>query len=381
MMRRFFLCALLGFATAPAALAWGSDGHSTVGAIADRLIAGSNAQQHVAALLLSGESLEQAANWLDCVKGTQCGPQTPEMLEFTSTHPAHGQYHYTNIAFQSAHYQLGAVGSRDDDIVQTLTQAIEVLQGKIALEAKSGAKQQSDLKHPRFTPRQALLLLAHLVGDIHQPLHVGAAYVQRSGKFGVPRKYGDRIVDADGVALYDTRGGNNLLLDATQGACPVSASASVSVSTPTSASALASASVQYLPVSANRSPVRNFHAYWDVSTVNCVLPRASGRTPAQMARIAIASEAEIAAEIAADAGDPALWPQRWADASLRVAQLAHAGVTAGPIGTETGRNGELYSVWPLRLPPGYGATSSALAMQQLTVGGHHLAALLQAIWP
>ena len=363
-MRHFFLCALLSFAAAPSALAWGSDGHSTVGALADRLIVGSRAQQHVAALLLPGENLAQAANWLDCVKGKQCGPQTPEMLEFTSTHPAHAQYHYTDIAFQSAHYRLGAVGSRNDDIVQTLMQAIEVLRGKATVEA--GAKQQPDVEHPRFTPRQALLLLAHLVGDIHQPLHVGAAYVQRSGKFGVPRKHGDRLVDANGVALYDTRGGNNLLLDVTQGACP------------------ASASMQDLPVSASRSPVRNFHAYWDVSTVACALRRASVRTPAQLAQLlslASASDAASASESGVDSGDPALWPQRWADASVRVAQLAHAGVTAGPVSTETGRNGELVLVWPLRLPPGYGATSSALALQQLSAAGRHLAALLQAIWP
>ena len=63
------------------ALAWGNDGHRAVGAIADKLLKGTNAEKQIAALLLPGESLESIANWADCVKGTYCGPQTPEMLD------------------------------------------------------------------------------------------------------------------------------------------------------------------------------------------------------------------------------------------------------------------------------------------------------------
>jgi hypothetical protein len=378
-MRRFSLLVVMLSLTAPAplALAWGSDGHRAIGAIADLLIAGSNAQQHVAALLLPGESLEQVANWLDCAKGRHCGPASAEMLEFTAMHPAHARYHYTDIAFQSAHYHAGAAGSSADDIVHTLTQAIEVLQRKVEAKAKAGALSQPDLdanaaaftadSARQFTPRQALLLVAHLVGDIHQPLHVGVAYVQRSGKFGVPHKRGGRRVDRDGAPLFDTRGGNSLLLDEAQPACPVPASALVSARAARSAGT-------------GRPQARNFHAYWDVGSVDCVLRRAGLRTPKQLAPLlsmAIAS----AAGIGSNTGDPALWPQQWADASLRVAQLAYAGVAAGPIGTETGRNGEIHPVWPLSLSPGYGATSAALARQQLTAGGRHLAALLQAIWP
>ena len=32
--------------------------------------------------LLPGESLASIANWADCVKGTYCGPQTPEMVAY-----------------------------------------------------------------------------------------------------------------------------------------------------------------------------------------------------------------------------------------------------------------------------------------------------------
>ena len=71
------------------ALAWGSDGHRAVGAIADQLLKGSAAQAHISQLLLPGESLEKIANWPDCVKGTYCGPQSPEMLTYVAANPKH----------------------------------------------------------------------------------------------------------------------------------------------------------------------------------------------------------------------------------------------------------------------------------------------------
>src|SRR6185312_1661611 len=45
--------------------AWGPDGHKTVAAIADKLIAGTNAANQVQAIL-AGTSLEDAAVWADC---------------------------------------------------------------------------------------------------------------------------------------------------------------------------------------------------------------------------------------------------------------------------------------------------------------------------
>ena len=60
--------ALIVALTATAASAWGPDGHHTVGALADRLIAGTHAEAQVKALL-NGLSLEQAAVWADCAKG------------------------------------------------------------------------------------------------------------------------------------------------------------------------------------------------------------------------------------------------------------------------------------------------------------------------
>ena len=355
------LLAAAGALAPSLALAWGSDGHAIVGALADRLIEGTHAQKKVQALLLPGENLEQLANWLDCAKGTYCGPQTPEMIAYTTANPAHGRYHYTNIPFQHLHYHLGAVGSTEDDIVQTLMQAIHVLQGQAlqgqdVLKGKDGLEATLPANPHHFTPRQALLLIAHLVGDIHQPLHVGAAYLQRSGKFVVPAAQ----AEVDNVALFDTRGGNSLLLDAE----------AVAV-------ANAAASLAALPGADAPAAQINFHAWWDSSVVGAALRIAKVHAPAQFAQMLLAQRQPVAA----NRGDPALWPQQWADDGLRVAKLAHAGVAAGHVKQQLSRSGAPYPVWTLAFAPGYQSSAPGLARRQLASGGQHLAALLQAIWP
>ena len=356
----------LGASAPPAALAWGSDGHAIVGALAERLIEGSHAQTEVEALLLPGETLALAANWLDCAKGTLCGPPTPEMIAYTLANPRHGQYHYTDIPFQRAHYRDGMVGAAADDIVHTLRQAIKVLQ---SMDQDSG----DEAPNPHhFTPRQALMLVAHLVGDIHQPLHVGAAYVDRNGAWLVPVAR----ADVDGVTLFDTRGCNNFLLD----------EARLALSSARLIPATLESSGGAVPVSvAGRPAKRSFHVYWDVNAVDYAMRRAHAATPAQFAEGVVASLPALPWGYPghrSDVGsDPANWPAQWADDGLRVAKLAYAGVRPGRHGAQLGRTGEVIDVWMLTLPRDYPLVSAMLARQQLAKAGYRLAALLQAIWP
>lgn len=341
------------------ALAWGNDGHRAVGAIADQLLKGSAAQAKIAALLLPGETLELIANWPDCVKGTYCGPQSPEMLAYVAANPKHSEYHYTDIPFQNAHYHDGATGSAGDDIVQTLKQAISVLQGK--LDAASNPH--------RFTPRQALILITHLVGDIHQPLHVGAAYVAKDGRFVVP----ETQAQIDGLAIFDARGGNNLLLDDAQ--ITALSDAVIPAALPLEEGAVQAAAVK--PAAYPKSPTKPLHSYWDSTVVDYAMRRLSTRTPRQFAQTVIASQPEVPA----NSGDPVTWPYQWADASLAASKIAYAGVVAGPATQQTSRKGEPYYVWALTVPGDYPVPSSALARTQLINGGYHLAAVLRAIWP
>jgi len=341
--------ALIGAFTSTHALAWGNDGHRVVGAIADKLIKGTPAEQQVAAILLPGESLESVANWADCVKGTYCGPQTPEMLTYVSANPKASEYHYTDVPFQKDHYHDNDVGTSPDDIVQTLKEAIAVLQGK------DGAA----VNPHGFTKRQALLLLTHMTGDIHQPLHVGAAYVGTDGKFVVPNK----ATDIDAIAVFDSRGGNNFLMDDDK---------------------VAAMGATQIP-GENPKPregvpkalTKPFHSYWDSTSVDYAMRRSSTRTPEKFAQWAIDSKPAVAV----NTGDVTSWPYQWADDSLVAAKEAYKDVTIGPPIKQVSKKGEVYYNWNLEVPANYPVPSSALARTQLIKGGYHLAAVLNAIWP
>ncbi|WP_426195629.1 S1/P1 nuclease [Massilia sp. DWR3-1-1] len=341
--------ALAGAFLSADALAWGNDGHRVVGAIADKLIKGSNAEKQVAALLLPGESLESIANWADCVKGNWCGPQTPEMVGYVNANPKASEYHYTDVPFQKEHYHDNDVGTAPEDIVQTLKQAIAVLQGK------DGAA----VNPHGFSKRQALLLVTHMTGDIHQPLHVGAAFVGADGKFVVPNKHSD----VDAVAIFDSRGGNNFLMDDDKVA--VMGASQIPGENPKPREGVP------------KALTKPFHSYWDSTTVDYAMRRSSTRTPDQFAQYAIDSKPVVSV----NTGDLVTWPYQWADEALVAAKSAYADVTIGPPQKQTSKKGEVFYNWTLEVPANYPVPSSALARTQLIKGGYHLAAVLQAIWP
>jgi hypothetical protein len=331
------------------ALAWGNDGHRAVGAIADKLLKGTKAEKQIAALLQPGESLESIANWADCVKGTYCGPQTSEMVEYVNGNPKHSTYHYTDVPFQLPHYHDGGVGTFEEDIVQTLKQAIAVLQGKT----------DPALNPHKFTKRQALMILVHMTGDIHQPLHVGAAFVSKDGKFVVPKTH----AEVDEAAIFDSRGGNNLLLDDKR---------------------LAELSAALIPPGEPK-PVREgvpqsltkpFHSYWDSTTVDYAFRRIRTKTPGQFADAAIASKPAIKA----NSGDLATWPYQWADDALVVSKEAYKDVVPGKLVPQVSRKGETYYTFTLEVPNNYPVPSSQIAKEQLIKGGYKLAEVLKAIY-
>jgi hypothetical protein len=170
---------------ATVAASWGPDGHHTVGALADRLIVGTHAEAQAKALL-GGLSLEQAAVWADCAKDVdptknfayaaagkypECAIyETPDgeaqMIDFVRRNDTncprvpgdesgHKQYHYSDEAIQRKRYQLGDIGTRPFDVVAAVSATIHVLQGDPA-PAPFNIKDK----------REAMLLLAHYVGDI-----------------------------------------------------------------------------------------------------------------------------------------------------------------------------------------------------------------------
>lgn len=279
-------------ACAGPAFAWHAPGHQTVGTLAAELLRGTPAERRLTQLL-GGMSLAQAAVWADCAKGidpsrdfaytargrfADCAPleteaHIAEMRAYVQRNhrqcqPApgaedcHRGYHYVNMAYQRSRYLAGFTGTRPDDIVGATAAAILVLQGRPA--------------PPPFGfsgPREALLVLAHLVGDMHQPLHVGSLYLDREG----------RRVDPDKTGLDPetfTMGSNNLWL---AGAGPV-----------------------------------NLHSVWD-------------SVPARFAPAHVDAAWEAAARaVPPEPGRPLDWPARWATQSLEQARQAFDGLTFSP---------------------------------------------------
>lgn len=359
-MKKIKLLILLGAAVATSiasfnALASGDEGHKTVGAIADRLLKGTTAGARVQALLQPGESLQSLSIWADCAKGSFCGPQTSEMVAFTIQNPAHAAYHYTNTPVQNKAYVAGGVGTTDHDIVQTLKQAIAVLQGN-----------DTEATNPhRFSPRQALLMIAHLVGDIHQPLHVGAAYINSENQFVTPTTK----QQVDGVAMFDLQGGNNLLIED---------KATWTVRDQESAKRdEAAAKAAGTDSDKPKRVGKPLHLYWDVTVVENVMRNLGVRSVAELTEKMLAAPAPVSA----NSGDPVTWPEQWANEGLVYAKVAYADIVATERIKVTSRRGVEFSSWYTTLPANYMVTSTEITQKQLQVAGYRLAALLQKIWP
>jgi hypothetical protein len=216
---------LVGALLVSPALAWGPQGHQMVGAITDTLIAGTHAATEVKNIL-GAEKLRTASLWADCAKAVtrdaagafhyvvnarfpECAPfQTAagkrSMVDFVkrnwdACHPAadqedcHRQYHYADVAIERNGYARSEVGTSDHDIVSAVNATITVLQGGTAAAPFDLASK-----------KVALRALAHYIGDLHQPLHVGAIYLDAMG----------HEVDPDTTGLdpaSKTQGGNKLM--------------------------------------------------------------------------------------------------------------------------------------------------------------------------
>jgi hypothetical protein len=201
--------------------AYGPDGHHIVGAIADERLANTPAGKKVAQLI-DGMTLREAAQVPDTIKGwDKKGAGDPQNAKYFSsrpriaaqlrefwktnqpTHdpnapmPSHHWFHYTDVPVEAAKYAAGKTGRSQWDIVHMIPYCIAVVSGEIPEN------------NPRkITKAVAVILLAHYVGDIHQPLHVGAQYFDQSG----------HKVNPDlGKPAFEDQGGNSISLEVSGG--------------------------------------------------------------------------------------------------------------------------------------------------------------------
>src|SRR5262249_23778877 len=221
-----------------AAAAWGFAGHRIVGAIADLVLQQHEpaTQQRVSELLEKNDggtvekrSLSEVAVFPDCAKKNNvpfCGrPPSEEEKAYAGRNPHHDKFHFADVPLQQPSYVPSTAGTQDIDVVQMIGYAVTQLRGK-----PPPAKPDVNL-----TDTEAVWLLAHLVGDIHQPLHVGAKYFDKACQTSVdPYIGGTPPTFGIGDTVAMTMGGNLILLVAPAPAVP---------------------------------PASNLHLYWDSTAV------------------------------------------------------------------------------------------------------------------
>ncbi len=139
-MKKLFLPLLLIFYST-SILAWGPTGHRATGWIADKHLS-KKARKEIERIL-GGQSLAMASTWMDEVRSD-------------STYNHMTDWHWVTI--QEGKTYEGEEKNPNGDIIGTIERIIE--------ELKSG----------KFTGKEEaerVKILIHLIGDLHQPLHVG----------------------------------------------------------------------------------------------------------------------------------------------------------------------------------------------------------------
>jgi hypothetical protein len=292
--------------------AFGDEGHRVVGLVAETHLQGSRALSEIRKILRPQETLADAAVWPDTIKAPRY--EDGDTGLFRLKHPAQDTYHYTNQPFQAERYDPTAPGNRPTDILQMTRECIRVLEGASAT----------------FTRREAVRMLAHLVGDMHQPLHIGNSFVTAAGPL--------RFVAPEGPTGWRSTMGGNALVYGPQDRF-------------------------------------NLHSYWDSHIVN--LAMRNDDVPAYAARLI--AELPVAPEWR-DTGDPDRWPERWVNEGLAHVREAHRDIRlVAYLGPD--ESGWTPHRWRIEQPQGYDDRSRSRVRIQLAKGGYRLAAVLKAIWP
>lgn len=141
-MKRYLLFIATGFCSLTS-FAWGQKGHDVTASIAESHL--TPEAYHKISELLDGKSIVYWSNWLDNAS------HTPEYA-YSKT------WHYKNIDDGIAYEDAPLLET--GDVVRAITQQVETLENPLST---------------REDKQLAVKILVHLLGDIHQPMHMGHA--------------------------------------------------------------------------------------------------------------------------------------------------------------------------------------------------------------
>jgi hypothetical protein len=303
------------------AFAWSQEGHAAVAAIAEHLIS-PDTRTKVQELLAQGgdTDLSSVAFWADRViiaahdEGPLRGNQ--EAMEFNQKFPRSGLWHFVNLPLGATTFDEVRSFSAGNDVIHAISRCIKVL--------------ESPTPEPEsFTKVQALRLLVHFVGDIHQPLHCGTGFYSFSSK-GVPELI---TAPAEASGKPNDRGGNLLFYGS--------------------------------------NATEQLHALWDRVLVEKVDNSIDYKVLADFL-----TRVYVPRETTKTPGDYHHWAEIWAIESVRIAALAYRSIEFGSPDFDADQH--LLRI-NITLPTNYLETNRAYAAEQMARAGVRLAQLLDSL--
>jgi hypothetical protein len=336
-MRKIIVLFLILCLFAGNAYCYGARGHSLVGAIADRRLAKNKPVAAQVRQLLDGLTLREAATLPDSIKTWDTRPNGfhvnghPEIeaqlrafvkANRKNSNPSHHEFHFTDVpVVGDEEYADGTVGRSDFDIVHMIPFCIRVLKGE-----------EPETNDRAITKAVAVILITHYMGDIHQPLHVGAEYFDTAGNPFEPKPGNKGLAD---------QGGNKLTL--------------------------------FTLIDGKEKSAGKFHGYWDGQTVE----NAFGQTLDATVAIQLGKKEPQNWKLA---GAIETWPEQLANEIMPLAREAHERlkfsnirstpgaeeITSGRAEEKKKPGGKFYAIW-----------AGATVKDEIHKGGWRLAALLE----
>lgn len=310
---------ILFFLLASPLNAWSPLGHCTIAAIAEKHLSAST-RSHIADLLNQGHDadLPSIANWADDVRAAASsrGPLSddPETRAFNDKFPTNALWHFVDLPLGTKEYHEFPGFTSVNDIVHAIKHCVAVLE-------------RAESRADDFTKPQALRLLVHFVGDIHQPLHCG------TGFYDLSNLSHPVLITDPGLCSGkpNDRGGNDLFFGA--------------------------------------DPNQELHALWDDSLVFAIRNSADYGS--------LAAWLDSTQSVSPTTGDYHDWPEQWVIDSVQQARKAYRNLE---FDTAT-INGQRLRI-TVQLPNGYIDENRSLAATQLIKAGLHLAQILNSLaWP
>ncbi len=289
---------------------WGVLGHEAMARVAQQLL--SNDVAAAVERILNTNDMASVALWADQLREAQRnrGPlaNDAEAREFNRRFPENHTWHFVNLPLDTLRYARSGRFASSNDIVHTLDRCVAVLQGQSHEMSKT----------------HALRWLIHLVGDIHQPLHVGCGYYRftQDGGIVLLRE------PSEAVGHPHDLGGNLLRFNGSH----------------------------------------NLHAYWDVSVLEAI-DHFHGDGQLILSNALRPSRWKTA-------GSPARWSQEWAADTVEQARAAYAGIQFKMAAFNA--KGAVTNI-VIQLPDGYETNQTERAKIQLSKSAFHLAELLNKL--